>query len=71
MEDSSTNICDYLVNSASFVNFSGVDLRGKDLSCLDGITAEQLREAIIDQTTMMPPGLEHLVREVPPFGFSN
>ena len=45
----------------------GVDLRGVDLSCDDGITVEQLRHAIIDQTTMLPPGLEHLVREVPEF----
>ena len=43
----------------------GADLRGVDLSAVDGITADQLRFAIVDQTTMMPPGLEHLVRDVP------
>ena len=46
--------------------FLGADLRGADLSCVEGITAEHLRGAIIDKTTLMPPGLEHLVRSVPP-----
>ena len=43
----------------------GADLRGADISCVFGLTAEQLRGAIIDKTTMMPPGLEHLARDVP------
>jgi uncharacterized protein YjbI with pentapeptide repeats len=48
----------------------GADLRGADISCVDGITADQLRGAIIDQTTMMPPGLEHLARDVPQINLS-
>ena len=44
---------------------AGADLRGVDISCVDGITAKQLQGAIIDETTMMPPGLEHLARDVP------
>jgi hypothetical protein len=47
-------------------NLKGTDLRGVDISCADGITADQLRGAIIDETTMMPPGLEHLARECRP-----
>ena len=65
MEDLTLSISDYLTYSTLPDNLAGVDLRGEDLSCVDGITAEQLRGAILDQTTMMPPGLEHLVREVP------
>lgn len=48
-------------------NFAGADLRGADLSFMEEITPERLQGAILDETTLMPPGLEHLVREVPPF----
>lgn len=64
MEDLEFSMSDYLTYSELPTNLAGVDLRGEDLSCVDGMTAEQLRGAILDHTTMMPPGLEHLVRDV-------
>ncbi len=48
----------------SGADLRGADLRGLDLSCVDSLTAEQLRDAKIDGTTMMPPGLEYLARRV-------
>ncbi len=70
MEDLAISMSESPTNFELPSNLAGVDLRGEDLSCVDGITAEQLRGAILDQTTMMPPGLEHLVREVPNWSFS-
>ena len=49
----------------------GADLRGADISCVFGLTAEQLHGAIIDKTTLMPPGLEHLARNVPRINLAN
>jgi hypothetical protein len=58
-------ISQMMITNLDGATLDGADLRGADISCVDGITAEQLRGAIIDETTMMPPGLEHLARNVP------
>jgi len=40
---------------------AGADLRGADLSTSQGLTEAQLKNAKIDNTTKLPPSLQHLI----------
>ena len=40
--------------------FEGADLRGVDLRQVVGLTVDQIRGAIIDQTTLLPEHLKQL-----------